>query len=190
MQFIPKIFDSLSKGLREDDALPYRETLDDYLDLLLPEMRPWSEDLREEQFFLSRNWLEVNDKDGMGDVILHIFNPGGEYMRITNGNVKRGSWKQLNQNNQLILDSSAGTELYDLAFLDDYFFILTKHGNYYKRGGKKYFVMGLERAIAHLTWREYIEQFKESHKASNNLVIIVAIIVLIIVGVFVLFSVF
>lgn len=185
MQFFPRILDSLTIG-GQQQALPTKDTLDEYLDIILPQISSWGEDIREEPFFVGRNWMEVRDTDGFSDVILHIFNEGGEYLKIKNGDIKRGSWQQLNNQNQIVLDMT----LYNLGFLDGNYFILMKHGNHLRNVDKKYFVMGNERLVASLTWREVVEHMHTSYKEGSNAVIIIATLILIVIAAFVIFSIF
>ncbi len=186
MQIVPKFFDSLTRGAQQNEALPYKNTLDEYLDILLPELNSWGEDLSEQHHFVGKNWMEVRDDESFRDVVLHVFNEGGEYWKVVNGDINRGSWQLREGNNQIVINM----ELYKLGFLGGDFFVLIKHGNHIRRAERKYFVMGSEKIAAKLTWREYIELMSTSYKNSSNVVIIIAAIILVIIAVFVIFSIF
>jgi hypothetical protein len=84
---------------------------------------------------------------------MHFFNDKGEYLRSTNGDILKGRWRLLPDTNKIIIEAGS-SELYDLAYLDSAFFILRKSG---APGGRKYFVMGIERYVKGLEWREFVD---------------------------------
>ena len=189
MQFLPKIFDPLSRAMEKEDHFPDRNSLAEYLDAILPTVSAWGEDLTEEDFYVGAAWLELRDQDNFNDVILHFFNEKGEYLRVINGDVKKGSWRLVNDgSNRFILDFNKNSELYVLAYLDPPFFILRKHGDQGK-GQAKYWVMGSEGAISGLEWREYAQLLYGSHQEESSSMMYAAIIVIVIIAVLVLFSV-
>jgi hypothetical protein len=169
--------------------LPPRDTFEEYLDLILPEIRQWSEDLEEEHFFSmegGKPWLEVRDEENFHNSIVHFFNPKGEYLRSIDGNVIRGKWRLLEGSNKMLIETqekASSMEMYELAYLDRYFFILKKHGNQARR--RNYFVMGFEPAVQGLEWRDYVEalfNIYRNRKGSYRFVIyIIAIVIVIIV---------
>jgi len=53
--------------------MPLRANMTEYLNVILPAVRQWSEDLREEQFWLERGWMEIRDKDDFHEAVLHFF---------------------------------------------------------------------------------------------------------------------
>lgn len=188
MQFLPKVFDPLTRAMDKEDNFPERDSLAAYLDTLLPSMRAWSEDLGETDFYVGRSWLEIKDRDNFNDTVLHVFNDGGEYLRITNGDIGKGSWRLMDDgSNRMIFQYGQQSELYILAFLDPPFFILQKHGEPNKR---RYWVMGLEGAVRGLEWREYAEKLYNDHQEESSSMMYVAIIVIAVVAILVLFSVF
>lgn len=177
--------------------LPVRESLDDYLDEILPDIRPLGEDLSEQQYYVmpgGKPWLEVRDDPNFQEAVLHFFNEGGEYLQSVDGNVIRGRWRLLDGTNKIIIelggsDRNPGrSELYELAFLNARFFILVKHGNQHKQG-RKYFFMGFEPMIRGLKWKDCVDLLYNEYRSQWGMfqyVLIAAI--LIIIGV-VLFSV-
>ena len=191
-----KFLDSITNAFSID--LPEMESLDQYLDFIIPLIKKDSEDLREEEFYLSTRWLEVRDEEHFHESILHIFNKteseeGTErvYKYILNGNVNNGKWELLPKSNSVIIERwenevPVQSELFDLAFLNTNFLILKKHGNQKQTKGRKYFVMGNERAVKGLEWREVVELINQSRK--GNSFVIILIFLLIIVGLFVVFS--
>jgi hypothetical protein len=178
--------------------LPQKEKLDDYLDLILPQIRQWSEDLREmENYVISggKPWLEVRDDPGFQETVLHFFNEGGEYLQSVDGNVSRGRWRLLDATNKIIIEQGGGgkagspnkSELFELAFLNQKFFILKKHGDQFKKRSRRYLMLGFEGSIRGLKWKDCVELlFNEyrSHWGMFNYIVVAAIILILIVIIF------
>ena len=187
-----KLLDRFSRTLNLE--LPVLDTMDEYLDTIIPLVRPWGEDLYEEEYYLDTRWLEVRDDDSFHEAVLHIFGEGGEYLLSIDGNIHKGKWRKLDRSNTLILEQTAGTavvksELYDLAFLNKDFFILKKHGDQQRKGFKKYFVLSRESYVRGLEWRDVMELLFNRYRNNSRWIIFVTVVVLI-VAVFVFFSVF
>ena len=136
-----KLLDTVGQAFRAE--LPEFSSMDEYLDFLIPKVRPWGEDLREEKHYVNRAWLEFQDDDQFHDIVLHFFNEEGEYLRSENGDVSTGHWRYLESANKFLIDHG-DTELYDLAYMDKNFFILKKHGEQERFGKAKYFVLAHE----------------------------------------------
>ncbi len=181
-----KYLDKIADAFNVDS--PEASNMDAYLDILIPIVRQYSEDLREERFYLDKAWLEIRDDVGFHKDILHFFHEDQEYLRSVNGDVDSGSWRFLERSNKFIIDINGNTELYDLAFLDDHFFILDKHGDQQKLGKDKYFVMVHERVGKNLEWREAMEYLFNKYKNTSNFFIIVALVVLLTVAIFMILS--
>lgn len=115
--------------------------MDEHLDFIIPKVMQYGEDLREEQFWLGRRWKEVRDEEGFHESILHIFNPGGEYLMSFDGNILKGAWRKLDFYNTLILEVPGRSELFDLRFLDGNFMILSKHGDQGRKNQRRYFCL-------------------------------------------------
>ena len=177
--------------------LPPAETLDEYLDNILPMIRPWSEDVYEfEEKGYSRNrWLEVRDTDHSHEALLHLFREDYEYLYSIDGDILfRGKWEPLNDTNGFIIDklvnnSIAQSELYDLAFLNNDFFILKKHGDQRRKGNKKYFVMAREGIARNLEWRDSVEYLFNTYRSNPNFTLYI-VLLLIVIAIFVFFSVY
>lgn len=162
MAFYNDFFRDISHAISPDLPKDLGD-MDAHLDFILPKVTPYSEDLREEKFWLSKRWKEVRDDEGFHEAILHIFNNGGEYLLSLDGNVAKGSWKRLNQDNTLILELSGKSELFDMEFLNSDFLILSKHGDQSRKGLRKYFCLVHEPASRargrDLDWRNVMEKF-------------------------------
>lgn len=164
--------------------MPYSETMDDYLDQLLPSVKSIGEDLREDQFYLNKPWLEFRDDEKFHDTILHFYNEGGEYLKSVNGDVSNGSWRYLERSNKMMIED----ELYDLSYLDSEFFILSKHGDQKRLKKRKYFVMVFEPVGRKLEWRNVVEKLYGKYRNSNNFYYFLAFMVVLIVILVVLLS--
>jgi hypothetical protein len=161
--------ESLLRSLNVE--LPHRENLEEYIDMIVPAVRKWGEDLSETKYYSSsggKPWLEVRDEADFHNTILHFFNPEGEYLRATDGNVLRGKWRVLEGTNKMIIDLSGDkgggiSELFELAYMDAEFFILKKHGN--QLGRRKYLTMGFEPYTSGLEWRDYAEALFNTYRS-------------------------
>ena len=142
-------------------------TLDQHLDFILPHVTGFGEDIREPQFWQSRRWAEVRDEDGFHESILHIFNPGGEYLLVLDGNIIKGGWKQLGNYNSLIIEINGRSELFDVRFLNGLFLVLTKHGDQVRKGFRKYFLLVHEPA-GRMDWRNLMELMFNIHRERST----------------------
>ncbi|MEM7101503.1 MAG: hypothetical protein AAF502_00150 [Bacteroidota bacterium] len=162
----------LYKTLQLD--LPHLESLDEYVDFILPRVAGFSEDLYEQEFYTEKPWLEVRDDENFLDEILHIFkkpdkdfdiktrneDEGPDYLVSTDGNVRKGVWTYLQgqSSNIILIKTDAKFELYKKVFINADFFILKKHGNKHLSGKqRKYFFMARENRVKGMEWREIME---------------------------------
>jgi len=156
------VFQDISRALSPE--LPADlGTMDQHLDFIVPKIIPYGEDLREERFWIGKRWKEVRDDEGFHEAILHIFNPGGEYLLSLDGNIIKGSWRRLGESNSLILELAGRSELFDLRFLNNDFMVLTKHGDQVRKGQRKYFFLVHEPATrapggGEIDWRNLMER--------------------------------
>jgi hypothetical protein len=91
--------------------IPAKNTLDEYLDWIIPRIRQHGEDLSEQKFYVTKGgkpWLEVRDDPGFQESVLHFFNEGGEYLQSVDGNVSRGRWRLLDRTNKIIIELGGG----------------------------------------------------------------------------------
>ncbi len=167
-------------------------TLDQHLDFILAKVYPYGEDLREEQFWLGKRWKEVRDDEGFHEALLHIFNPGGEYLLSVEGNLIKGAWRKLGPYNTLIIEISGRNELFDLRFLNHEFMVLTKHGDQARKGQRKYFCLIHEPAArgfgGELDWRNAMEKLFNVWR-ENSLSIWTWIVFIVVLGLIVYLSV-
>jgi hypothetical protein len=116
-------------------------TFDEHLDFIIPKVAPYGEDLSETNFWVDKRWREVRDDEAFHEVFLHIFNTGGEYMMVVDGNIFKGTWKQLSGSNSMIMEISGRSELFELRYLNNDFLILSKHGDQARKGQRRYFML-------------------------------------------------
>ncbi|MBP7272366.1 MAG: hypothetical protein KA974_00905 [Saprospiraceae bacterium] len=170
--------------------LPELESIDDYVDFIIPKIYKYSEDLYESDYYIETRWLEVRDDDNFLETVLHIFRDKGEYLQSVDGNIARGGWQVLDTSNTLILNQLSGnsvvrSELYDLIFLNSDFLILKKHGDQQRKGQRKYFVLANEMVARGLEWREVMDLLYNLHRGNSRsfnmilfLLLLIALIIL------------
>jgi hypothetical protein len=137
--------------------------MDEHLAFILPKVIPYGEDLRETHFWHNKRWKEVREEEGFHEAILHIFTPEGEYLNSLDGNLMRGTWRQIGVENVLILELGGRSELFDLRFLSGDFMVLTKHGDQQRKGMRRFFLLVREPATRdrrgrELDWRNIMEK--------------------------------
>ena len=174
-----KFLDSIAKSFNTE--LPAAESLDEYLDKVLKVVRPWSEDLKETSFYIGKHWIEVRDDERFHSVVMHIFNDDGEYIRVVDGDLSSGEWRYLG--NKLVFED----EVFELAFMDPEFFILTKHGNAKKRG-RRYYVFVAERLANRFTWRELVELLFNKYRDNNNFYLTISLVIILVIAIIFLLS--
>ncbi len=164
-----KLLDRLGQSFRVE--MPKADSLNGYLNAVLPKVRPWSEDLKEEKFYTSRPWMEIRDDDSFHALVLHFFNAEGEYIKSIDGEGHAGSWRH--QNNKLFITLGDDMEIFDLAFLDGEFFILRKSGK-----GTYFFMMIEGRGRAYKDrWRDAVELLFKKSQSNVSFYILIAIAV-------------
>ncbi len=167
------------KNNEEESLLADYANMDDYLDDLIPEIKHWSEDLNEEEYYTGDfPWKEIKDEDDFGESILHFFKDANEYFYSINGNLEKGVWKAL-ESNKIILEKHVGEfvqmELYDLEFLNGEYMILQKPGDQRSLGKSRYLVLGREHIIKGLNWREAMVGLSQNHTKGISSIFIFAI---------------
>ena len=181
-KFLDKISSSFELDLPSD-----LETLEQYVEFIVPRIQTWSEDLWEEKFYVGKRWKEIRDTDTYHETVLHMFMPfdekaeGNEYMVSIDGDVTKGTWKYLKDSNTFIVEYGGKSSLFDLVFLNGDFFILKKHGDQARKGKQKYFVYGNEKSTSKLEWRNAMEKlyniYRENSRFSIWLFVIIGIII-------------
>jgi len=166
---------------------PQADNLDDYLDELIPIVQKIGEDLWEEENYVKKSWLEFRDDEKFHETVLHYFDEGNDYLKSVDSEVSSGSWRYL-EGNKFLLEIDDDTNLYDLAFLDQDFFILKKHGEQKKHGKAKYFLMVHEPLGKGKEWLDLVNLLYDKSLRSNQYYFTLAIIVILIIVLFLLLS--
>ncbi len=160
--------------------------MDDLLNKVIPVVRQHSEDLWEEEYYLRKHWIEVRDDEEFHRIVMHIFNPDGEYLCSTDGDIECGEWRHLG-NKLLFGPSNCDGEVFELAFLDEDFFILMKHGNY-RKFSQRYRVFVREPLAKRMEWNESIEYLFDKYRNTNGFFMTIVVLLLLIIVVVLLLS--
>jgi len=169
-----------------EGELPPNSSMDEYLDYILTQIRPVSEDLREVEFWLNKRWMEIREDLDFHEAVLHMFMEDGSYLISVDGNISAGAWGFLGGANSLNLQHGGRNELYDLAFLNDDFLILKKHGDQQRKGKKKYFILGRETSVRNLEWRDSLELLFNVYRNNSRWTTYVAAVLILIAIIIVL----
>lgn len=180
------LLDDLSRAWSDELPEELGNSMDAHVDYIIRHVRPYSEDLREMEFWLNKRWKEIRDDAAFHESILHIFSPPNEYLLSVDGNIARGTWRPLPDQNTLILEIGGRSELFDLVFLNPVFLILKKHGGQGQSRQRKYFVLVYEYALpSGIDWRNVMELLYNVYRGDSGryktwlifLLVVVAIIV-------------
>jgi len=153
--------------------------MDDFLDDLLPDIKHWSEDLDEREYYTGDfPWREVRDEQDFDASILYFFKEEDEFLQSINGNVRSGQWRSLQSNKILIeknQDQHIDSELYNLEYMNEDFMILEKPGDQRSLGKSRYLVLVREHKIADIEWRAAMHLLSEKHKKGFFTILLVAV---------------
>jgi hypothetical protein len=190
MDFFSQISRDISRALSPE--LPQGlGTLDEHLDFVLPQVAPYGEDLSEPEYWQVKRWKEVRDDEGFHETILHIFNPGGEYLMVLDGNIMKGGWRQLGYENSLIIEMAGRGELFDLQFLHPEFLVLSKHGDQGRKGQRRYICLAYEPVTfgpgRDLDWRNIMERMFNIYR-ENSLSLWAWFMFILVLGILIYFS--
>ncbi len=152
-----------------DDEQPIIETtLDQYIEEILPKLYPLSNEIGNTDDFEDIRWLEFNDNSISKFECLHIFMPHEEYLQTSDGNLSKGNWRILKDKHTIITEINGKSELYDIEFINDKFFILSKQGNQKSKGTRKFVVLGKEELIKNLNFDEKVSFLSAEFKFNFN----------------------
>jgi hypothetical protein len=159
--------------------LPELAKLDDYIDFIIPKIRPWGEDLSEKKFFINKPWIHVRDDMMSQEAVMYIFRESGECTININGNLSAKAWKPFDGGaNRFTWDK----ELYELVYLNSDFFIVKKNGKH----SPKYFMMVRE-GLARMEWRDLMDYMFTRYRKSQE-VYMIGLVAAVVIAVLVLFS--
>lgn len=163
--------------------LPEYDSMEQMIDNVLPVVRKFSEpSFEDEDASLYRvEWVKMSDRPGDTVVSLYRFQEGGE-IRIANDGVMEAKAFEAEGKRIIIGDSIyRNSLLYELAFMDNDFLILKRHGNEANMTNK-YLFYCRESIGTRLTWNEALEKMVDKYRNSQFPLIFVAIIVTILIA--------
>jgi len=171
-----EIFKTAPKRLVDDYA-----NMDDFLDDLIPNIRHWSEDLAEREYYTGDYpWREVRDDEYFEESVLYFFKDENEFLFSINGNVQNGQWRPLESNKILIeknVMQHSDSELYNMLFMNDEFMILDKPGDQRSLGKSKYLVLVREHKMRNMDWRTIMSKQSEDRKTGFGSIILGIIVI-------------
>lgn len=185
-----KLLDRIAENF--NTPFPEAESLEEYLDKILPLVVAESEDLREEQFYTNKPWVEVQDNENFHELVFHFFSPqpkpedeelDREYLRTEDGKVTQGKYRYVG--NKIFIGDEDYKEMwvYELAFMDDEFMILKLLANPKKfvgEGKPKYFVLTAEKLGRRLEWYDLMRHLFEKYQSNNLVYYLIAVFIAII----------
>ena len=181
MSKLTQTFGKTSKRPVDDYA-----NMDDFLDDFVPEIRHWSEDLDEKEYYTGDfPWRELRDEEDFDASIMYFFKEESEFLYSINGNVQAGHWRHL-QSNKLLIEKNLGqhtdSELYNMLYMNEDFFILGKPGDQRALGKSKYLVLIRDHKIGNADWRTAMHILTEKHKKGfGNLLIVIVIVAILLI---------
>lgn len=182
--------------------LPHKETMEEYLDFILPKVRKTSLNLGNTEVYTNgKYWLEISDDDNAHESILHMFgneespDPKSDeksYKYSVDGNMLSGQWARMGKSSIFIKVNGVEFVMYDLVFLNSDFFILKKHGNH--KGAKYLFLasenkisrqyewydaLGRQREKVKLEWRDIMEMLFDIYRYDYGFIAASIIVVIV-----------
>lgn len=158
--------------------LPEQSTMDATIDSVLSVVAKESNAITEEEYYVDRQWIEMSEELSHSAVVLYVFQEGGRLLISTNGRIESASWSLLDRTQKMILSTGTrGGELYNLAFLDEDFFIIKHHGDP-RAHEHRYRLFVNERIAGRLEWNEALELLYAKYRNTNSTFLAVALFVL------------
>jgi hypothetical protein len=172
--------------------LPEYATLEEMIDGILPAVARFGEaDLAEENSPLyTVNWVRMSDRPGATAVELYVFQgyERGEIRVVTDGVVDAQAYEVEEGGRRIIIGQSIMRDsyLYELAFIDEDFLILRRHGN--AANMKHRYLFFCREAIGtRLTWNEALERLVDKYRNSQFPLLAVGLLVAAVIAVLLYF---
>jgi hypothetical protein len=172
--------------------LPEYATLEEMIDGVLPAVARFGEvDMNDEASPLyTTNWVKMTDRPGATAVELYVFQgyQRGEIRTVTDGVVGAQAYEVEESGRRIIVGQSIMRDsyLYELAFLDEDFLILRRHGNAANMD-HRYLFFCREAIGTRLTWNEALERLVDKYRNSQFPLLAVAIFVAAVIAVLLYF---
>ncbi len=180
--------------------LEQKESLDQYIDFILPKIYYLGEDLKDTEYYVDHPWKEIRQDADFHEHIVHIFkrpdlpfdvkskseDDGPDYMRLVNGEGPKGKWMFVAKTNILLIKQAAvptlqqalnSFESFQLVFLNDEFFIIKRYGTIARPGEPKYIVLGREARVRNIEWRECMDLLYNVYRYNMVYISFVSIVV-------------
>lgn len=152
--------------------LPEYKTLESMLNEVLPVVQSFGETRFEEDGPLTQiNWVRMTDMVGDTTLRLYRFQPGSSEIQIANdGDMDSLSYSILPDNRRRIIIGQSlyrDSVLYELAFLDNDFLILKRHGNLANVDERRRYLLFCSEPLGtRLTWDEALEKLVAKYRNS------------------------
>lgn len=162
--------------------LPEYATLEEMIDNVLPAVAQFSEPnlLPEDSPLYTINWVRMSDRPGATEVQLYTFQDymRGEIRVVIDGKVDAQAYEVEESGERIIIGQSVMRDsfLYELAFLDEDFLILRRHGNA-ANINERYLFFCREALGTRLTWNEALERLVDKYRNSQFPLLAVGLVV-------------
>ena len=170
--------------------LPEYTSMHEMIEEVLPAVRRFSEpalDADDSPLFRN-NWVRMTDNVGDNVVHLHTFQSNGNIRVANDGELDSYVYELVNSKRIIIGESlHRGSFLYELAFMDNDFLILKRHGND-ANFENKYLFYAVEHIGTRLTWDEALEKIVAKYRNSEMPWGLVVVVLLVMVALLLYFS--
>ena len=162
--------------------LPEYASLEEMIDGVLPAVAQFSEPdlLAEDGPLYAVDWVKMTDRPGATQVELYTFQDygRGEIRVVTDGAVSGMSYEVEESGKRIVIGQGMGREsfLYELAFLDEDFLILSRHGNAANLQ-HRYLFFCREALGTRLTWNEALERLVDKYRNSQFPLLAVGLVI-------------
>lgn len=158
------------------------KSLDDQIASILEKHESVFEFPQLEKLLPSKRWLEIHPEMD-NTKILHLFEENGDYLVSHNGNISKGLWKASFQSEVIILDITdkegyTKSELYEMAYADENYIFLMKHGIQTRFDQRKYLALGEEDQMYHKKLDTLLEELGHPSPMGINTLVWVVVILL------------
>lgn len=158
------------------------KSLDDQIASILEKHESVFEFPQLEKLLPSKRWLEIHPEMDYTK-ILHLFEENGDYLVSNNGNISKGFWKASYQSEVIILDilskdGQTKSELYEMAYSDENYIFLMKHGIHTRFDQRKYLALGEEGQMNNKRLESLLEELGHPPPAGMSTILWILVIIL------------
>ena len=170
--------------------LPEYTSMHEMIEEVLPAVRRFSEPTLDEEDspLYANNWVQMTDAPGDTMVKLHTYERSGNIRVAKDGQMDSLSHQVVDRKRIIIGESlHRNSFLYELAFLDNDFLILKRHGND-ANFTNKYIFYAVEHIGTRLTWDEALENLVAKYRNNEMPWGLVVVVLLALVGLLLYFT--